>query len=229
MSIINRIRKELNELRDDEYRLFQSNLIPQSDKDTFVGVRTPELRSMAKKLYKDKDIDLFLNDLPHKYFDENQLHAFIISLIKDYDECIRKVNLFLPYVDNWATCDQLNPQVFAKNKDKLIKQIDIWLDSNETYTIRFAIKELMNHYLDDDFNEKYLKKVSKIKSEEYYVKMMVAWYFATALAKQYETAIKYIENRKLAKWIHNKTIQKALESFRITDKQKDYLRSLKIK
>lgn len=229
MSIINKIRKDLNELRDDEYRLFQSNLIPQSDKNIFIGVRTPELRSMAKKLYKDKDIDLFLNDLPHKYFDENQLHAFIISLIKDYDECIKKVNLFLPYVDNWATCDQLNPKVFAKNKDKLIKQIDIWLDSNETYTIRFAIKELMNHYLDDDFNEKYLKKVSKIKSEEYYVKMIVAWYFATALAKQYETAIKYIENRKLAKWIHNKTIQKALESFRITDKQKDYLRSLKIK
>ena len=193
-----------------------------------IGVRTPDLRNDAKKIIKENKYKEFLEELPHKYFDENQLHAFIISEIKDYEKCIIYINKFLPYVDNWATCDQMSPKIFKKNKDKLIIEIMRWIKSKETYTVRFGIGMLMQYYLDDDFNPKYLEKVSKIKSKEYYVNMMIAWYFATALAKQYDEAIKYIENDILDKWTHNKTIQKALESYRITSEQKKYLKSLKL-
>jgi len=220
---------DLFKMKDKEYRDFQVKLIPGKTVDVMIGVRTPDLRKYAKELVKEGKYEDFLKDLPHKYFDENQLHAFILSEIKDYDECIEYVERFLPYVDNWATCDQMSPKVFKKNKDKLLERIKVWIKSDKTYTIRFGIGMLMQHYLDEDFKKEYLKWVSEIKSEEYYVNMMIAWYFATALAKQYEETIKYIEKQKLDKWTHNKTIQKSVESYRITDNQKKYLRSLKIK
>ena len=180
-------------------------------------------------LVKSNNYLSFLDELPHKFFEENQLHAFIISEIKDYDECILYLNKFLPYVDNWATCDQMSPKVFKKNHSKLLDQIKVWIKSSKTYTIRFGIGMLMQYYLDDDFKLEYLEMVSNIKSDEYYVNMMIAWYFATALAKQYDSTIKIIEGKKLDVWTHNKTIQKAIESYRITFEQKDYLRSLKRK
>lgn len=215
--------------QDLKYKEFNSNLTPNLNKDDVIGVRTPVMRSYAKKLYKEsRDTALaFLDELPHKYFDENQLHAFILSEIKDYDESLMRLNEFLPYIDNWATCDQLKPKPFAKNKDRLLEAIKVWIKSEHTYTRRFAIEMLMNHYLDEDFDPSYLKMVSDASNEEYYVKMMIAWYFATALAKQYEDTIPYVENRVLPQWIHRKTITKSCESFRITDEQKTYLKSLR--
>lgn len=221
------IQKELFKLQDKDYRLIQVKTITNIDPDTIIGVRTPELRKLAKELYKSNNYEKFINDLPHKYFDENQLHAFIISEIKDYDKCLNEFKKFLPYVDNWATCDQSTPKVFSKNLDKLINEIKKWIKSKETYTIRFGVSMLMRNYLDDNFKEEYLEMVSKIRSNEYYVNMMIAWFFATALSKKYDYAIIYIEDNKLDTWIHNKTIRKAIESYRITDKQKEYLRSLK--
>jgi 3-methyladenine DNA glycosylase AlkD len=226
---MNVIQKELFKLQDKKYKEFQEKLIPTRDPDTIIGVRTPELRKYAKELFKSNNYQSFLKELPHKYFDENQLHAFIISEIKDYDECINYINEFLPYVDNWATCDQMSPKVFKKNHDSLIDNIKIWLKSKETYTIRFGIGCLLQHFLDEYFKPEYLEIVSRIKSEEYYINMMRAWYFATALAKQYKLTKPYIENNKLDKWTHNKTIQKAIESYRISSEQKEYLKSLKIK
>lgn len=220
------IKDELFKLQDTKYRDFQAKLIPTVKSDTVIGIRTPELRSLAKKIVKE-DYASFINELPHKYFDENQLHAFILSELKDYDECINYINKFLPYVDNWATCDQMSPKVFKKHKKELLEHIKVWIKSKDTYTIRFGIGMLMQHYLDDDFKPEYIKWVSSIKSNEYYVNMMIAWYFATALTKQYEDAILYIENNKLDIWVHNKAIQKACESFRITVEHKDYLRTLK--
>ncbi len=224
---MNNIKDELFKLQDKKYGEFQVKLIPTADPNSFIGVRTPDLRNLAKKLVKENKYTDFLKELPHKYFDENQLHAFIISEMKDYDECITYINDFLPYIDNWATCDQMSPKIFKKHKDKLIEQINIWLKSKETYTIRFGIGMLMQYFLDDEFKPSYLKMVSSIKSKEYYVNMMIAWYFATALAKQYEATIPYIENNKLDNWTHNKTIQKAIESYRITQEQKEYLKTLK--
>ena len=219
----------LFKMQDKEYRDFQTKLIPTASPDIFIGIRTPELRKYAKELVKEKKYSKFLEELPHKYFDENQLHAFIISELKDYSESIKHINAFLPYVDNWATCDQMSPKIFKKHHDKLMEEIKKWIKSKETYTIRFGTGMLMQHYLDDDFNLEYLEWISKIRSEEYYVNMMTAWYFATALAKQYKETIPYIENKKLDNWTHNKAIQKALESYRITDEQKEYLRGLKVK
>ena len=224
-----KILKELFKLQDKKYRDFQVKLIPGSSIDKMIGVRTPDLRKYSKELIKENNYKEFLDELPHNYFDENQLHAFILSEIKDYDECINYINRFLPYVDNWATCDQMSPKLFKKNKDKLLLEIKKWLKSKDTYTIRFGIGMLMQHYLDDDFKKEYLKLVSKIKSNEYYINMMIAWYFATALAKQYKETIPYLEDKILDKWTHNKTIQKAIESYRITNEKKEYLRSLKIK
>ncbi len=223
------IQKELFKLQDKEYGIFQTKLILTASPDVFIGVRTPELRKFAKELVKNNNYSTFLNDLPHKYFDENQLQAFIISEIKNYDECITYLNIFLPYVDNWATCDQMSPKIFKKNKDKLLSEIKKWIKSKDTYTIRFGIGMLMQYYLDEDFKIEYLNWVSKIKSKEYYVNMMIAWFFATALAKQYDSTIPYIENNKLDVWTHNKAIQKSLESYRITPDRKEYLRNLKTK
>ena len=223
------ILEHLFELQDTEYRDFQSKLIPTVDAKCFIGVRTPDLRKYASALAKQEDITVFLNSLPHKYFDENQLHAFIISGMKDYDRCIEELNRFLPYVDNWATCDQMSPKVFKKHRTELSDQISVWIESDHTYTVRFGIGMLMEHYLDDDFATEYPEKVAKIRSEEYYINMMIAWYFATALAKQYETILPFIEERRLDAWTHNKSIQKAVESNRITAEQKAYLKTLKVK
>ncbi|MBO5995137.1 MAG: DNA alkylation repair protein [Firmicutes bacterium] len=223
------IRERLFALQDIKYRDFQAKLIPGKTADVMIGVRTPELRKLAKEFAKDPQIGDFLADLPHRYFDEDQLHAFIISGMKDYDQCMAETEKFLPYVDNWATCDQMSPKVFKKHRPALAIQADKWLDSPETYTIRFGIGMLMEHFLDEDFDCKYLERVADLRSEEYYVNMMIAWYFATALAKQWKAAIPYIENKRLDKWTHNKAIQKSIESYRITDEQKDYLRTLKIK
>lgn len=227
--ITDEIRNRLFELSDSKYRNMQIKTTPSVDAQAFIGVRTPPLRRLAKELAKREEISAFLSDLPHKYFDENQLHAFIISLDKDYDSCISKVEAFLPYVDNWATCDQMNPKVFAKHKSELLKHIKQWLKSDKTYTARFGIKMLMDHFLGNEFDISYPKAVANIKSEEYYVKMMQAWYFATALAKQYDLILPFIENKSLDVWTHNKAIQKSVESYRITDEQKQYLKTLKIK
>ena len=225
----NEIRKELFVLQDTKYRDFQVKLIPTVDPDTVIGVRTPELRKYAKQLIKREDIEEFLTHLPYQYFDENQLHAFILSEMKDYSECVDKVDRFLPFVDNWATCDQMSPKMFKKHRPELLKEVKRWIRSEETYTIRFGIGMLMEHFLDEDFDPAYPEMVAKIRSDEYYVNMMVAWYFATALAKQYKTVISYIEDQRLDVWTHNKAIQKSVESNRITSEQKMYLKSLKIK
>ena len=227
--ILDEIRNELFKMQDIAYRDFNSKLIPTVNKSLFIGVRTPELRKYAKQLAKREDIEEFLHSLPHKYFDENQLHAFIVSEIKDFKSCVDKVNEFLPYVDNWATCDQLSPKVFKKRHKELIAYVKEWLKSDEVYTLRFGIGMLMEHFLDEDFDISYLETVSNIRSDEYYVNMMIAWYFATALAKQYESIIPFIENNSLDIWTHNKAIQKAVESLRISDEKKEYLKSLKIK
>jgi len=223
------IRKELFAMQDLKYRDFQVKLIPTVDSETIIGVRTPELRKFAKQMAKREDINGFLEELPHRYFDENQLQAFIISEMKDYDRCMEELTRFLPYVDNWATCDQMSPKVFRKHRKELADNIRSWIDVDETYTVRFGVGMLMQHFLDEDFDPAYPEMVAKIRSDEYYVNMMTAWYFATALAKQYEAALPYIEDRRLDVWTHNKAIQKAVESYRITPEQKEYLKSLKIK
>ena len=227
--ITGEIRKELKKLQDKGYREMQVTIIPTLEADSIIGVRTPALRQLAKEYAKREDISEFLSDLPHKFFEENQLHAFILSGMKDAESCIRLVDEFLPYVDNWATCDQMSPKVFKKHKQLLLEYVDKWIRSDHTYVKRFAIGMLMEHFLDEDFKTSYLTKVSKIRSEEYYVNMMIAWYFATALAKQYEDTLPFIEKQKLDKWTHNKSIQKAVESYRITPEQKEYLKTLKRK
>ncbi len=229
MSIIGEIRKELYAQQDLGYKSLQERTINNIDPDSIIGVRTPALRAYAKELGKREDVSVFLKDVPHKFFDEDQLHAFIISGMKDYDACMDELEKFLPYVNNWATCDQMSPKVFKKHKAELLKHIKVWIKSKETYTIRFGVGMLMEHFLDEDFDPKYPEMVSKLRSEEYYVNMMIAWYFATALAKQYEAVIPYIKENRLAVWTHNKAIQKSIESYRITPEQKEYLRSLKIK
>ena len=223
------IQTELFSLQDEKYRYFQAKLIPGAKADNFIGVRTPELRSLAKKLSREADINVFLNDLPHKFFDENQLHAFIISEIKDFETCVAEVCRFLPFVDNWATCDQLSPKVFKKHKQKLLVYIKRWMASDKTYTVRFGTGMLLTHFLDDDFDTKYLGMAADIRSDEYYINMMTAWFFATALAKQYEATLPYIENRRLSNWTHNKAISKACESYRVPDNHKEYLKMLRIK
>ncbi|MBR6959639.1 MAG: DNA alkylation repair protein [Clostridiales bacterium] len=229
MSIIDDIRKELYAQQDLGYKALQERTINNIDPDSIIGVRTPALRAYAKELAKREDVGEFLSDVPHKFFDEDQLHAFIISGMKDYDACMNELEKFLPYVNNWATCDQMSPKVFKKHKAELLKHIKVWIKSKETYTIRFGVGMLMEHFLDEDFDPKYPEMVSKLRSEEYYVNMMIAWYYATALAKQYEAVIPYIKENRLAVWTHNKAIQKSIESYRITPEQKEYLRSLKIK
>ena len=212
------MKEELFKLQDVKYRDFQKKLIPTVDPESVIGVRTPELRKLAKQLVRLRtsktaadcktaaDVEAFLKDLPHEYFDENQLHAFIISEDKDYERCMADVEEFLPYVDNWATCDQMSPKVFKKNKDGLLLHVRKWLKSDRTYTVRFAIGMLMEHFLDDDFDPEYPKLVAKVKSDEYYVNMMIAWYFATALAKQHDAVIPYLEEQKLDVWTHNKKL-----------------------
>ena len=227
--ITDEITTKLFSLQDTAYRDFQVKLIPGMDAQKEIGVRTPELRKLAKELAKREDIREFLNDLPHQYFDENQLHAFILSGEKDFEKCMEDLERFLPYVDNWATCDQTSPKVFRKHRKELLDAIRRWIESDHPYTVRFAIKMLMEHFLDEDFDPAYPEMVAEVRSEEYYIRMMIAWYFATALAKQYEAVLPYLEQKKLDVWTHNKTIQKAVESYRITEEQKIYLKSLKRK
>ena len=223
------IRETLFSLREEEYAAFQAKLIPNVAPERVIGVRTPALRKLAKTLRGSGQAEEFLKALPHEFFEENNLHAFLLCEMKDFEACVQAVEDFLPYVDNWATCDQLRPKAFARNKQALLPYIRSWLDSDREYTRRFGIGMLMSHFLDEDFREEYLSLVSDIRSEEYYVNMMIAWYFATALAKQYEAALPYLENRRLAPWVHNKAIQKALESFRVSDGHKTYLKTLKIR
>ena len=226
--ITEEIRQSLFELQDIKYRDFQAKLIPGKDTETMIGVRTPELRKLAKQMLKREEIGEFLRDLPHRYFDEDQLHAFIVSGIKEYGKCMEELMRFLPFVDNWATCDQMSPGVFKKHRPELLAEIREWLGSEHTYTVRFGIGMLMQHFLDEDFDPAYPELVAGVHSEEYYVNMMIAWYFATALAKQYDAVLPFIEGRRLDPWTHNKTIRKAVESYRISDEQKEYLRSLKV-
>ena len=225
--IIQGIREKLSSLQDLKYRDMQVRIIPSVKPESIIGVRTPELRKMAKELAQSREIGVFLENLPHKFFEENQLHAFIVSGMKDYRECLGALNRFLPYVDNWATCDQMSPRVFKKHRPELMESIRGWLGSAETYTIRFGIGMLMEHYLDEDYDPACPEMVAAVRSEEYYVNMMIAWYFATALAKQYEAVLPFITEHRLDTWTHNKAIQKAIESFRITPEQKEYLKSLK--
>ena len=222
-------QKKLYDLQDLKYRDFQIGLIPSADPGSIIGVRTPALRDMAKEMLRSGEYKTFLNELPHTYFEENQLQAFIISGIKDYDECMEELEKFLPYVDNWATCDSLSPAVFKKHRAELLEHIYVWLDSGQCYQVRFGVGMLMGHFLDADFDPAYLDRVAALRSEEYYVNMMIAWYFATALAKQYDEPLPYLEQRRLDRWTHNKTIQKAVESYRVSDAQKAYLRTLKRK
>ena len=225
--IIQEIREKLSSLQDLKYRDMQVRIIPSVKPESIIGVRTPELRKMTKELAQSREIGVFLENLPHKFFEENQLHAFIVSGMKDYRECLGALNRFLPYVDNWATCDQMSPRVFKKHRPELMESIRGWLGSAETYTIRFGIGMLMEHYLDEDYDPACPEMVAAVRSEEYYVNMMIAWYFATALAKQYEAVLPFITEHRLDTWTHNKAIQKAIESFRITPEQKEYLKSLK--
>ena len=226
--ITDEIKDELFKMQDKKYRDFQSKLIPTVDPGRIIGVRTPDLRKYAKQLLRREEIPEFLRALPHLYFDENQLHAFIISEMNDFDRCIKEVYLFLPFVDNWATCDQLSPKVFKRHRRDLLESVRKWLSSDRTYSVRFAIGMLMEHFLNEDVDVAYMEMVAGIRSEEYYINLMIAWYFATALAKQYDMALPYIENQRLDIWTHNKAIQKAVESYRMTDEQKAYLKSLKI-
>ena len=226
---MNQLQEQLFAMQDLEYRDFHSKLMPTIDKEIIIGVRTPELRKFAKVFSKTAGKDMFLDDLPHQYYEENNLHGFLLEMEQDYDCLIERLEAFLPYVDNWATCDMMRPKVFKKHLAELLLRVERWLSSNDTYTVRYGIGILLSFYLDEAFQPKFLERVAQICSEEYYVNMMIAWYFATALAKQYEYALPYIEKQRLDKWTHNKTIQKAIESYRITKEQKEYLRTWKRK
>ena len=218
----------LFQLQDKGYRDFQSKLIPTIPVETMIGVRIPAIRKLAKEYGKDPESVEFLKQLPHTYYDENILHALLVAEIKDYEVCVKEVERFLPYVDNWAVCDIFSPKVFRKNRDRELDNITEWADSEHPYTCRFGMEMLMTHFLDEDFRVEYLEIPAAVHSEEYYVNMMIAWFYATALAKQWDATIGYIEDQRLDTWTHNKTIQKARESYRITPEQKEYLKTLKM-
>lgn len=218
----------LFQLQDKGYRDFQSKLIPTIPAETIIGVRIPAIRKLAKEYGKDPESVEFLKQLPHTYYDENILHALLVAEVKDYEVCVKEVERFLPYVDNWAVCDIFSPKVFRKNKDKLIDKIIEWTASSHPYICRFGMEMLMTHFLDEDFRVEYLEVPAAVHSKEYYVNMMIAWFYATALAKQWDATIGYIEDQRLDTWTHNKTIQKARESYRITPEQKEYLKTLKM-
>ena len=217
----------LYRLQDVAYKDFQSKLIPNIKTEDFIGVRTPALRDLAKNMIKSGEYKDFISDLPHRFFDENQLHAFILSDMRDVSEVFNGLERFLPYVDNWATCDQMSPKVFKKHKDSLIKYINKWIKSGDVYTVRFAIKNLMQYWLDDDFDKKYADMVADIKSDEYYINMMRAWYFATGLAKHFDKFIEYFKHGQIDEWTSLRAIRKYLESYRVSEKHKQELRLLK--
>ena len=218
------IQKHLFELQDIKYRDFHSRLMPDTDKETVIGIRVPVLRKYAKSIAGTELSEKFIKELPHHYYEENNLHMMLITRIKDYDRCISEIERFLPYIDNWATCDFPAPKCFENHKEELLPVIKCWIASSETYTIRYGIGMLMRLYLDEDFEPEYVKLVAGVESDEYYVNMMIAWHMATALAKQWDAVIPYIEEHRMSDWVHRKTIQKAVESYRITDEQKRYLK-----
>ena len=222
-----KIQEKLFALQDKEYREFQSKLVPGIDRETIIGIRIPVMRKLARSYAKEQESREFLQCLPHTYYDENILHALLVSDINDYQECVEAVDRFLPFVDNWAVCDIFSPKIFKANKKDLIERIRKWSASREPYTCRFGMEMLMRWFLDEDFRPEYLKMPASVRSEEYYVNMMIAWFFATALAKQWDAAFPYIQEDRLSVWVHNKTIQKARESYRITDEQKQILKELK--
>lgn len=226
---MNEIQKQLFAMQDLEYKAFHSKLMPVVDPEKIIGVRIPVLRKFANEFAKTDEAENFLADLPHIYYEENNLHAFVLEKIKDFDTALKLTEYFLPYIDNWATCDMFSPKVFKKHKAEILPYAKKWMKSEHTYTVRYGIGILMSLFLDEDFKAEYLGLVASVKSDEYYINMMVAWYFATALAKQYESAVKYIEQKRLDKWTHNKAIQKAAESYRIPKQTKEYLKKLKIK
>lgn len=223
------IQERLFALQDTDYAAFQRPLMPTVEEEAFIGVRTPALRSLAKELKGSDEANAFLKQLPHAYFDENQLHAFLISLEKDFDTALAQTDAFLPYINNWATCDQLSPKAFRKDKAALRASIDAWLLSPHEYTVRFGMGMLMEHFLDEDFTPEVLEAAASVRRGEYYIRMMQAWFFATALAKQYEAALPYLQQDRLDEWTHNKTIQKAVESYRVTPERKAYLKTLRRK
>ena len=227
--IIHDVQKRLFEMQDAEYRDFHAKLVPTMEKTKFIGIRTPMLRKFAKKFGKTEESEIFLQVLPHQYYEENNLHGLLIEQIRDYNKCLEELERFLPFIDNWATCDLLALHMMKKHRDVFIREVFRWIESDQPYTIRFGIGMLMRHYLDEEFKPEYPEKVAAIRSEEYYVNMMRAWYFATALAKQYEKVLPFLEERRMDVWTHNKTIQKAIESCRITPEQKAYLRTLRIR
>lgn len=214
-------------MQDLKYRDFHSKLMPTVDKNSVIGIRVPKLRKFAKSIYGTPEAAEFLTQLPHRYYEENNLHAFLIEMNKDYQKTLEQLEAFLPYIDNWATCDMLTPKSFKNNLPDT-KAFE-WMNSSHPYTIRFGIEMLMKFYLDERFDKKYLYAVSSVRNDDYYVKMMIAWYFATALAKHYDAAVEILINKRLPVWEHNKAIQKAVESYRITKEQKEFLKSLKIK
>ena len=218
---------KLLEAKDESYRVFQVKLVPNIPADTIIGVRTPDTRRIAKEMFTGNSRDSFLSELPHKYYEENIVHFFMIAMIKDFDQCVQAVELFLPYIDCWPVSDQATPVSFRKNHEKLLPYIKKWIASPHVYTARFGIRMLMNEYLGDDFREEYLALAASNKGEDYYLRMMVAWYFATALAKKYDETVVYIEQHRLDDWVHKKAIQKALESYRVSEENKQYLRSLR--
>lgn len=223
------MREQLWALQDLEYKAFHSRLMPTIDRERIIGVRTPALRSLAKEKSGSKESECFLHVLPHYYYEENNLHGMLIERISEFDSCITALDRFLPYVDNWATCDLISPKVFKKHLPELIPHIRRWMTSDQLYTVRFGVGMLLKHYLDDRFSSEYPEWVASLEWDEYYVKMMIAWYFATALAKQWDAVIPYLTEKRLDKWTHNKTIQKAIESYRVSDERKEMLRTLRIK
>ena len=218
------IQKQLFELQDMAYKDFHSKLIPDIDSNNVIGIRVPVLRKYAKSIAGTELAEKFIKELPHHYYEENNLHMMLITGIKDYEKCLSEIERFLPYIDNWATCDFPAPKCFENHREDLLPVIKRWIASSETYTIRYGIGMLMRLYLDEDFDPEYVRIVAGVKSDEYYVNMMIAWYMATALAKQWDAVIPYIEEHRMSDWVHRKTIQKAVESYRITDEQKKYLK-----
>ena len=227
MAELTKLQKQLFELQDLKYRDFHSKLMPETDKETVIGIRTPVLRKFAKEFAGTSEAEAFLRQLPHRYYEENNLHMMLITGIKDYEKCMEEIQRFLPCIDNWATCDYPAPKCFARHKDQVLEEAKRWISSGETYVIRYGIGMLMRLFLDEDFSSEYLEMTAAVQSQEYYVNMMIAWYFATALAKQWDATVPYIEQHKLSDWVHRKTVQKAVESYRITPEQKEDLKGFR--
>lgn len=227
MTAVEEIRERLLQNADEGFKKFNSSLVPTVGASTVIGVRTPVLRRLASELYGTEAAEVFMQSLPHKYLEENHLHAYLTEKIKDFDRCVAAVEEFLPFIDNWATCDTMSPTVFGHNTDRLLPRIESWLGSRHTYTVRFGTVMLLRYYLDENFKPEILTLAESVPTDEYYLSTAVAWFFATALAKQYESAVKVLEQRRLDRATHLRTVQKAVESFRVEASHKEYLKTLK--